>query len=205
MIFLSYSLLCCTYNGRMHTSLFNHYLYLYYFHYFFNIKYINNHNKLRTYALFEKETPSLELYLKCVNDARKRKLLTRFRIGVLSLRVESGRYEASGVINRRGLPIEYRICKCCDKGKVEDEIHFLLECPLYDEIRQTFVDICNSRLRKSLSIICMNGEIYARPIVNKRVCMERMTIEDLFKTLMGIQVKDVLNALASFVFQAYHI
>ena len=44
----------------------------------------------------------------------------------------------------------------------------------------------------------MNGEIYARPIVNKRVCMERMTIEDLFKTLMGIQVKDVLNALASF-------
>ena len=51
----------------------------------------------------------------------------------------------------------------------------------------------------------MNGEIYARPIVNKRVCMERMTIEDLFKTLMGIQVKDVLNALASFVFQAYHI
>ena len=51
----------------------------------------------------------------------------------------------------------------------------------------------------------VNGEMIARAVVNKKVCMDRMSVEDLFKLLMNTQVKDVVKALASFIYQAYQI
>ena len=97
--------------------------------------------KLRIYALFKSEI-KIEDYLRHVKDCRHRKVLTKFRIGVLPLRVESGRYEAKGVENRRGIPIQFRVCECCDLGRVEDEIHFMLECPLYSSERQVLLKTC---------------------------------------------------------------
>ncbi len=41
--------------------------------------------------------------------------------------MESGRYESGGVENKKGLPIEFRVCECCNLERVEDEIHFMLE------------------------------------------------------------------------------
>ena len=61
----------------------------------------------------------------CISDVSSRKLLARFRMVVSTLRIEAGRYEANGTLGRKGIPIEYRICKCCNLEKVEDEIHFL--------------------------------------------------------------------------------
>ncbi len=29
-----------------------------------------------------------------------------------------------------------RVCSCCDMGKVEDEMHLMLECPLYGAQRE---------------------------------------------------------------------
>jgi hypothetical protein len=74
---------------------------------------LGNNNKLRIYALFKSEI-KMEDYLRYVKDSRHRKILTKFRIGVLSLRVESGRYEFGGVENEKRLPIEFRVCECCD-------------------------------------------------------------------------------------------
>ncbi len=49
-----------------------------------------------------------------------------FRCGVAPLRVETGRYE--------NIPFNERSCfNCLDS--IEDEIHVLLECPLYSDIR----------------------------------------------------------------------
>ena len=49
-------------------------------------------NKLRTYALFKTEW-GIEPYLDYVESRDKRSLLSRFRIGICPLRIETGRYE----------------------------------------------------------------------------------------------------------------
>src|SRR6185437_5891458 len=54
--------------------------------------------------------------------------LVRLRGGSSRLRIEQGRYVKEKV--------EERICKFCDEGKVKDEIHFMLECPLYKGLRE---------------------------------------------------------------------
>ena len=69
-------------------------------------------------------------------------ILCKFRISAHSLRIETGRYEktkdSSG--NYSKLEKENRICKFCNLRMVEDEFHFLLNCPLYSDIRHTFID-----------------------------------------------------------------
>ena len=45
--------------------------------------------------------------------------------------IETGRHKQ--------LKIEERICKSCHLRKIEDEIHFLLECPANDNIREEFL------------------------------------------------------------------
>eukprot|EP00245_Coleochaete_scutata_P010377 TRINITY_DN3619_c0_g1_i11.p1 TRINITY_DN3619_c0_g1~~TRINITY_DN3619_c0_g1_i11.p1 ORF type:complete len:1206 (-),score=200.47 TRINITY_DN3619_c0_g1_i11:736-4353(-) len=55
--------------------------------------------------------------------------LAKFRCGSHDLEVERGRH-SNPFVSR-----ELRLCKLCNMGKVEDEVHFLFECPLYYEIR----------------------------------------------------------------------
>ena len=57
---------------------------------------------------------------------KHRKMLTKFRCSDHNLMIETGRHKQ--------LKIEERICKSCHLRKIEDEIHFLLECPTYDNI-----------------------------------------------------------------------
>jgi hypothetical protein len=60
--------------------------------------------------------------------SRSRKsALAKFRCGVAPLRIETGRYE--------GLRIDQRLCFNC-KTTIESEQHVLLECPLYNDIRE---------------------------------------------------------------------
>ena len=46
--------------------------------------------------------------------------MTERRLGMLNLEIVLGRYE--------GIPLEERVCKLCDSGLVEDEMHFVLVC-----------------------------------------------------------------------------
>ena len=66
-------------------------------------------------------------------------MLAQLRFGILPIAMETGRY--------RGLPIENRICCCCNLMSVESEIHFFFVCPLYTELRAKWladiVDIPN--------------------------------------------------------------
>ena len=41
------------------------------------------------------------------------------------MEIERGRYGS------KSTPVNQRICKLCSDGKVEDEFHFLIECPFY--------------------------------------------------------------------------
>ena len=83
-------------------------------------------HKLRTYALFKKEV-GLEGYLSVIRDVSVRTRFTRFRLSDHNLEIEKGRH--------RGVVAGERFCPFC-KDKVEDEIHFLLKCPLYRGLRE---------------------------------------------------------------------
>ena len=60
-----------------------------------------------------------------------------------NLRIESGRYEKklNSVGEQTTLARNERICRMCDMNCVEDEIHSLIECPLYKHDRDDFFNI----------------------------------------------------------------
>ena len=61
-------------------------------------------------------------------EKSRRSLLARFRLGVFSIAIETGRY------NR--VPLQERLCCICHNGEIEDEIHFLCNCKAYENERQ---------------------------------------------------------------------
>ena len=89
---------------------------------------IVNGNKLRTYRLY-KNTVKTEKYLRLQIPKRVRRTVALFRSGSLPLAIETGRYA------RPRIPIDDRLCKHCDINEVESERHFMMVCPLYDDMR----------------------------------------------------------------------
>ena len=80
-------------------------------------------NKLRTYALFKTQV-GCEKYLHEINNIAIRQSLTKFRLSNNTLNIEKGRHTTPKT------PKERRFCPFCP-DRVEDEVHFLLECPIY--------------------------------------------------------------------------
>ena len=78
--------------------------------------------KLRTYRTY-KTSYNVEKYVLMNLSRRQRSVLAQYRIGILPLRVETGRYI--------GEKPEERICKICQSGQIEDEMH-LLRKPIGD-------------------------------------------------------------------------
>ena len=62
----------------------------------------------------------------------QRSFMAQFRSGVLPLRIETGRF--------RGEPISERVCTLCHDDVVENEVHFLLHCSFYNDLRVSFFD-----------------------------------------------------------------
>ena len=66
----------------------------------------------------------LENYLKNIRKPAHRISITKLRLGVHSLRIQTGKYENRGA----SIPVEDRKCLVCKSNHVEDEQHFLLHC-----------------------------------------------------------------------------
>ena len=81
------------------------------------------------YRLF-KDMISLEKYLLILNED-KRSLLTKFRVSAHNLEIGKARYI--------GVKTEDIICKLCNTG-VEDETHFLLQCPVLENKRTQIIN-----------------------------------------------------------------
>ena len=89
-------------------------------------------NKLRTYRKF-KTAIYFEKYL-YINNTEKRKKIAQLRISAHKLKIETSRFTNKNIYK----PPELRLCENCNLGKIEDEYHFMLECPLYKSLRQQF-------------------------------------------------------------------
>ena len=57
--------------------------------------------------------------------------MAQFRLGVLHLKIESGRYQ--------NIPEEERTCDTCS-NIVENETHFIFDCPQYNGTRDILLD-----------------------------------------------------------------
>ena len=97
---------------------------------------VDSKPKLRTYRLFKKEFKISDSVF--INNRMKRSLLSQFRFGVLPLRIETGRWY-------RGIEVNERICEICNNGDIEDEVHFLIKCNAYSNIRRLLFDKCISK------------------------------------------------------------
>ena len=60
----------------------------------------------------------------------------QLRTGSHWLRVETGRWQR--------LERAQRLCPHCDAGVVEDELHMVFDCALYNGVRQQFADLFGS-------------------------------------------------------------
>ena len=134
-------------------------------------------NKLRTYATFKTEW-GCETYLSIIDDGRKRNLLSKLRIGVCPLRIESGRYEGGKYI-----PSDERICLCCNLELVEDEFHFVMKCPVYDKLRLVFFQAVEK--------------------VDGTFLYKKTDIKSAFMYLMSSKNCDIIKALSVFVWEAF--
>ena len=70
--------------------------------------------------------------------------VARFLCGILPLEIETGRYTR---VKR-----ELRFCKICEGGVLEDETHFLLECPKLTRVRHDKVKAILKKSRDTLSM-----------------------------------------------------
>ena len=149
----------------------------------------NGLNELRTYALFKRNW-QLEPYLTCVESRDQRVLLSKFRIGICPLRIETGRYEQVNK-NTRGLPELERTCKCCahlfDSPLVENEYHFLLVCPIYEHERKALLDVVRSKFN----------------LTQNDILVKIHDINDLFVRITESDDRDIINQTATYLERAF--
>ena len=97
-------------------------------------------------------------------DLSSRKMFTKLRTSSHSLNIETGRFTKK----KR----DTRICTLCNYKKVENECHFLLECPFYTKERLTFfksIDFvvlpADTENKFSTLMSCLDGDSeLAKPI-----------------------------------------
>lgn len=90
----------------------------------------SNSSKLILYKQF-KPVFEREFYIDVINLKKFRQCFVSFRSSAHKLMIEKGRHLK--------LSRELRYCIHCDDS-IEDEVHFLLYCPLYNDLRSKYID-----------------------------------------------------------------
>ena len=85
---------------------------------------------MRLYNTFKHVYDTDKYVLSC--DKCLRSHIAQFRSGILPLNIEIGRH--------RNLEIKDRLCTVCDLQEIENEIHFMCECPAYENFRNILYD-----------------------------------------------------------------
>ena len=92
-------------------------------------------DKLRTFKTF-KNNYKLENYIKMKLDKQMVFNFARLRISNHSLEIETGRYKKKMLVQR--------LCKICNDGFIEDEMHFLMTCKAYRSERSEVFENFNA-------------------------------------------------------------
>lgn len=105
---------------------------------------ISDKPKLRTYREI-KHNFGAEPYVLNYVPKHVRSIFAQLRIGVLPLRIETGRFtniidQHTGLL--RKMNVDERTCNICNLNIVEDEYHFLLSCCKYNNERRILYELC---------------------------------------------------------------
>jgi len=92
---------------------------------------INDSTRARCYMLYDDFR--FQPYLNLTNIEKNRVALSRFRASAHRQEVETGRWHKPVAVH-----FNERKCRTC-LNCLEDEFHFLLECPLYHELRKKHI------------------------------------------------------------------
>ena len=104
----------------------------------FEVTNLSQNPILRTYSMFKTEF-HFEKYLEAITDCRYRTAMTKLRSSSHTLEIERGRY------TKPKTDISERLCPLCNS--VEDEIHFLVNCKLYEAERLHFFSKLMTKIR----------------------------------------------------------
>ena len=78
-------------------------------------------------------------YLKLNIPIKYQIALSKLRCSIHKLKVETGRHES--------IAYEQRLCTLCNYNLVEDEFHFVMMCPIYENLRSIYMPILGNRDR----------------------------------------------------------
>ena len=76
-------------------------------------------------------TFELQSYLLKIHNSKRRQALSKLRLLSHGLLIETGRHI--------GIERQNRKCAFCNTNDIEDEYHFVLICPLYNDIRSNYI------------------------------------------------------------------
>ena len=92
---------------------------------------IANASSLQVYK-YLKDTLQYEIYLDIL-PPDLRFFITRLRTSSHSLRIQTCRF------SEKRIPRNERVCLLCTSGETEDEFHFVLKCPFFDQLRKKYI------------------------------------------------------------------
>ena len=118
--------------------------------------------KLRTFVELYSSENARDI-IKANLPRTHRSVLVKLKIGVLLLQLETGRWKDT--------PLEYRLCRVCNEGLLENELHFLLQCEKLIDERS---DLCRELLERT------DFEIEGDSI-NQMKCMFKASVRILGK------------------------
>ena len=133
--------------------------------------------KAAAYALFKNEV-CFEEYLFQVKNTKHRNVLSRFRLSNHNLMIESGRH------CRPKIDKNERFCFFC-KNKIENEVHFVTECPLYNEERDKLYVSCRTNARDGINFDLIPSH------------------EQIFTFILRNNDANITNSLAKFVYNSF--
>ena len=91
-------------------------------------------------------------YLKFNLPIKYQIALSKFRCSVHKLKVETGRHD--------DIAYENRLCTLCDYNQVEDEFHFVMICPVYENLRITYIPSLENRERNTETFYTLFNDNY---------------------------------------------
>lgn len=121
--------------------------------------------KAASYALFKNEI-SLETYLHQIYNRKHLTAISRFRLSNHDLMIEKGRH------SRPRIEKDKRFCFHC-KHDIENELHFVTKCPLYDEERTKLYSSCQNNARQGMNfnLIPTNEQKFIFILTSKNVAI----------------------------------
>ena len=128
---------------------------------------------LKFYSIFKNETNHFE-FINHIRNPEHRRVASKFRIGNHNLKIETGRFTIPKT------PEDLRICDHCIQNSVENELHILLHCDQYNDLRKTLFIKINDR-----------NTLFTNYNIHDKVCF-------LFNTDSHIS-----RLAANFIFQAF--